>query len=40
MIVLPIVAAGTIPTDQTQVSLQEILRAVRTHLGMEVGFIS
>lgn len=40
MIMSPIIAAGMLPADQIQISLNEILRAVRTHLGMEVGFIS
>lgn len=40
MIVMPMLAAGMVPVDETQVSLNQILRAVRTHLGMEVGFIS
>lgn len=36
----PIVAAGLSKTDQATVSLNHILRAVRAHLGMDVGFIS
>lgn len=40
MRVAPIVAAGLSKTDQATVSLSHILRAVRTHLGMDVGFIS
>lgn len=36
----PIVAAGLSKTDHATVSLSHILRAVRTHLGMDVGFIS
>lgn len=40
MMMSPVVASRMQPADQVQVSLNEILRAVRTHLGMEVGFIS
>jgi EAL domain-containing protein (putative c-di-GMP-specific phosphodiesterase class I) len=40
MFMSPIVAAQLGPTGPAPVSLNHILRAVRTHLGMEVGFIS
>lgn len=40
MMMSPIVASRMVATDQAQGNLNQILRAVRTHLGMEVGFIS
>lgn len=36
----PAIVGGALPGYQAEISLTQILRAVRTHLGMEVGFIS
>lgn len=42
MLMSPIIpdALGPVHTGTTEASLKQILRAVRTHLGMDVGFIS
>lgn len=40
MMMSEIIPAALVPAGQAPVSLNQILRAVRTHLGMEVGFIS
>lgn len=40
MMMSPILRAQGGPAEQAPVSLNQILRAVRTHLGMDVGFIS
>lgn len=40
MMMGPIVAAGLLPAAQAPISLTQILRSVRTHLEMDVSFIS
>ncbi len=40
MLMSPILPAALAPEGSAPVSLNQILRAVRTHLGMDVGFIS
>ena len=40
MMMSPILRTGANPREAQQVSLNQILRAVRRHLGMDIGFVS